>query len=58
MIIQIIVPNNEIQYGVECLKKANELLTRHAKNETTLKKYTEVYFKHKTRNLTRNLDIL
>jgi len=42
MIIQVIVPNAEAQYGVECLKKANELLTKHAKSETTLKKYIEV----------------
>jgi len=42
MVIQVIVPNNEVNYGVECLKKANELLVRHTKNETTYKKYIEV----------------
>jgi len=43
MVIQVIVPNNEVHYGVECLKKANELLVRHAKNETTYKKYIEIF---------------
>jgi hypothetical protein len=38
----VIVPNNEVQYGLECMRKANELIIKHQRNESVLKRYLEV----------------